>query len=63
MISVNAMISGPEVFEVWKDQKKAGETVRYLPSRVGFKMTESGNMEIDDAGVVYEVKVSLPTRK
>lgn len=62
VISVNAMISGPEVFEVWKDKKKAGETVRYLPSRVGFKMTESGNMEIDEAGVVYEVKVSLPTR-
>jgi len=57
VISVNAMISGPEVFEVWKDKRKAGETVQYLPSRVGFKMTESGDMEIDDTGVVYEVKV------
>ena len=58
VISVNAMVSGPEVFDVWKDKQKGRVTTRYLPDRVAFRPTEDGDMKVDEDGVVYEVKVS-----
>ena len=57
VISVNAMVSGPEVFEIWKDKQKGKVTTRYLPDRVAFKPTEDGDIKVDEEGVVYEVKV------
>jgi len=58
VICVNAMVSGPEVFEVWKDKQKGKQTTRYLPGRVAFRPTEEGDMKVDEEGVAYEVKVS-----
>jgi PAB-dependent poly(A)-specific ribonuclease subunit 2 len=58
VISINAMVSGTEIFDVWKDKKIAKETQYYVPSQVGFMPTPEGDLVADEKGVVYDVKVS-----
>lgn len=55
MISVNAMVSTPEVFEVWRD--KADQ--RFLPPKVSLRPSPDGELQVGEEGegVVYGVKV------
>ena len=53
VISINALVTGTDVFEVWRDK---GEE-RFLPARLGVSPTAEGELKVDENGVVYEVKV------
>jgi hypothetical protein len=47
------MVSGTEIFDVWKDKKIAKETQYYVPSQVGFMPTPEGDLVADEKGVVW----------
>jgi PAB-dependent poly(A)-specific ribonuclease subunit 2 len=56
VISVNAMVSTPEVFEVWRDKADR----RFLPPKVCLRPSPEGELQVSEEGegVAYGVKVS-----
>lgn len=61
VISVNAAVSTPEIFEVWRDKRKAGTSTHFLQKQVSFLPTEEDAFSVGEGeeAVVYEVKVHL----
>lgn len=56
VLSLNAGVTGPDIFAVWKNQ---GDK-RYLPAEVSMVEGKDGELLVDTSGqgVVYEIKVS-----
>lgn len=59
VISVNAAVSTPEIFEVWRDKRKAGTSTQFLQKQVSFLPTDENTFSVGEGegAVVYEVKV------
>lgn len=58
VLFVNAMVSSPEQFEIWKDRHEGGKRKHYLPRRITFRPGTNGEVVVDESGegIVYEVK-------
>lgn len=54
MISLNALVNSPEVFDVWKNNRNA----RYLAPSIKLQAEDDGSITVG-AGVEYRVQVSL----
>jgi PAB-dependent poly(A)-specific ribonuclease subunit 2 len=61
VISVNAAVSTPEIFEIWRDKRKAGTSTHFLQKQVSILPTEEDAFSVGEGegAVVYEVKVHL----
>lgn len=59
VMSVNAMVSTPEVFYVWRDVGTGDQRQRFLPAEVSFIPDSEGDLVVGDGdgAVVYEVQV------
>ena len=66
VISVNAMVSTPEVFNVWKDGPVKGgvEGSRFLPKQVVLSEDDQGELRFNEEGegLVYDVTVRVIMR-
>lgn len=60
VLSVNAMVSTPDVFEIWRDKLvEEGKSIPFLPKHIVASADENGEVRFSDEGegIVYDVTV------
>ncbi len=60
VLSVNAMVSSSEVFEVWRDCVHDGKAQHYLPPKLSLRLLPDGDLAVGegDGSVTYVLRVS-----
>ncbi|ORY23812.1 ubiquitin carboxyl-terminal hydrolase-domain-containing protein [Naematelia encephala] len=56
VLSINAMVSSPEILELWRDHIAGKEVRRYLPHSVSFAPSHDGDLLSGEETVTYELK-------
>ena len=51
VFTVNTMVSGPEIFELWRDTSEDGGATQYLPPEVAIARGQNGDLTVSTDGI------------